>query len=256
MERSAITIIVLALLVTLFIWLIIFYWRIIIVSVLILLLLKQLYNYILHRIYCSYCNRTGKLKGYDEHLNIHFHGDDDCYICNGTGKNPQGAQKQWFKVAQIADGQLQKLHLEEELLLKKIARYRKKMKFSDQTNEGILKSFSNILKQHNEQLATLETKIAAYQLAKRQALINAHNIHLMVIVEKEQIDIEQWEIQELNTLNRDLYFVKDATLLHKTDFIPLLKGHHYDHLELLSEPMRNNIEVAIEEYRTVLKQYK
>jgi|GEM_PF-5360709 hypothetical protein len=249
MNPLLILLLLISALVAILLW---FFWKLILLIAIGGSLLCALYRYFWQQYGCVRCGGAGILAGDDPVLHVHFHAGEPCYLCGGNRIPPQDRQR-WNHIAKKALHRLRSLRVQEELLLRKIEQFRKAMKFSASTAETIVFAHNNILAQHYRQLATLESEITAYALVYRQAFVNAHNINLLQRMDQERADLETWEDQRLDQLNNSLFVVKDATFLHQADFLPLLQQPNQDYLQLVSEPIRKDIETAIAELKLLIK---
>lgn len=228
------------------------YWYIVLPVGSLVLFLRAVFIYYLHLYGCVRCNAIGFLPGEDALLHLHFHADEACYMCAGKGIPPKDRQR-WHHIAKNAIQKLQKLAVQEELLLQQVEQFRNSMKFSASTNENIVFAHNNILSKKYKQLAAIESETAAYEAVRNQAYTNAYQIHLIQRLDQERVQVETWEDQSTDNLTNSLYTVKDAAFLQKSDFIPLLQEQNQDYLPLISEPMRHDIDEAVRELQVLIK---
>ncbi|MEN0049616.1 MAG: hypothetical protein AAF806_21325 [Bacteroidota bacterium] len=212
-----------------------------------ILLLLFLFQYIRNYLECKHCDGRGVLCGHNEYLKTTFH-QETCYFCAGQGVVSKD-RKIWLQVIQKADQMLNKLRKDRDQLKAKILRYRKQMKLSNNTDQNIVQHYHALLEKGEQQIFLIEEREKVHTLIKRQAHINAHNIHLLNLSKQQQLELEEWDLAQTEELNEDVFCLKDMSLKQQYEYVPPLEILDSEHMELVSDNMRVKVEAAMEEYQ-------
>ncbi len=228
--------------------LVISFWQIILILLIAGVLIRLLYIYICECLFCFHCEGTGKLNKYDTALQLSFRHDEPCYMCGGHGI-PAKHLRRWHNIARDAELRIRQLDEEEQHIQREIARLRS-MQFSDRTSEHIAISYGKMLEKKNKQLESIDAERAGYEEARLLAHNNLYNLHLHQKMQKEQQHIDNWDARRTDTLGKGVDLLKDVKFTTQYD-MPLLESSNLDYLELVSEPMKRNIEKTTAELRAL-----
>lgn len=223
-----------------------FFGQIIWVLSLLILCIYVVTLYFSKRFACSRCGGKGIIEGDDPVLGIHFDKGANCYMCDGK-KIPSKDRRSWNIILKKSVKKLNQLKIQEETLMYEIFQYRKSLNISKNTDEKILFAHNNILVKKYKQLTSLESEIKAYTNIYKQALSNIYYIHLINLMEKEQMGIKHGEDHNLDTIINSLSFVKDTSFLRQKD---------QDYLPLISEAIRKDMDAAVNEFQTLISRQK
>lgn len=232
-----------------------YYWYILLPLSSLALFSRAAYLYYLYKQGCVRCQAAGYLQGKDAVLPLHFHDGAPCYFCAGKGFPPKD-RRQWHEIAKKAIQKLQRLAVQEELLLQQIEQFRNDMKFVANTDLNIVLAQNKVLSKKFQQLAAIESETIAYKKVQARAFNNAYHIHLIQRLNQERLQIENWEEQSTDELADSLADVTDVTFLQKNEFIPLLEQQNQDYLPLISEPLRQDIDEAVKELQLLINDHR
>lgn len=246
MERNIIILIVIVLV----IWLVITFWKIALTIFGVGFGIRLLYLYICDRVFCFHCGGTGVLNKFDTSLNLNLRNDEPCYMCSGHGI-PTQETRRLHKIARDATNRMVQLEKEEEVIQSERNRLRK-MQFSDRTSEEIAFSYNKMLTKKNKQLESLDVERQAYEEAKQFAHTSLYNLSLVKKMQEEQHLINRWDAKRTDVLEKGADVLEDSKFQHQHD-LPLLASPELNYLELVSEPMKRNIEKATIELRQMTR---
>lgn len=229
------------------IWLVISFWHIILILLIAGVLIRLLYIYICERLFCFHCEGIGTLNEYDGVLELSFR-DEPCYMCAGKGI-PDKQLRRWHDIAQRAARRIERLEEEEKKIQMEMNTIRK-MKFGERTDERLVISYDKTLRKKNKQLESLDVELAAYTQARLVAHNNLYNLHLQEKIQQANGCIEQWDEERIKELNDGITVLDEVQFEHHYDQ-SMLEAPNTDYLELISEPLKKDIEKATIELKAL-----
>ncbi len=126
---------------------------------------------------CKVCDASGRLSGYNPHLDLEFE-RDLCYAC--SGKEVVFKDKsEWYDIALKARKEIIRLQQEQGRLENQFRLYSRQMRISKNANERILRNRDEQQrKQFEEYRKLVESKIIHYQQIEKNAHIFMHSYHI------------------------------------------------------------------------------
>lgn len=163
---------------------------------------------------CRVCNATGRLSGYNPHLNIEFD-NDVCYCCNGK-QLVYKEKSDWYKIALKIRKEIIELKHNLTQLEKEHALYSSEAKIGKNVNvEKVLNRDTLLNKKFEENKESYKDKIQLHEEIEKRAHIFLHVFYVAEQQEKWVERIKVWNSKNLDAHESALILSGEAEIALK-----------------------------------------
>lgn len=207
------------------------------------LLLVKTVQYLFKRYSCFHCNGSGKLHGFDPHLNHHFD-EESCYVCNGKRIVTHPLKMRWANIARQNLKRIKQINILYVQLQKNKDQFSQNTIITPSTRHQVFELYSDVLQQFQQQAKTLKEEELAHQASLRFALTNLHNLNLCFQSKAAFQKLSLFDEQYFHSLNQQLAGWDDSQRLYVSEYLSHIDTFEKNDFSLLSAQLQLEIEQA------------
>lgn len=204
---------------------------------------------------CRVCDVTGRLSGYNSHLDLEFD-NDICYCCNGKHLVFKD-KSDWYKIALKTGGEIKKLKRHLVLLDKQFQKYSSEVKIGGNVkSEGIISRDASKRNRFQKSKEELEAILDFHREIEKKAHIFLHELHIKMQDREWDKTLEDLERITFEARETALAIGDEAEFLEKCEkefeeFEDLMESDLSDHID---PKLKLDISKASEKLRILLKE--